>query len=92
MTAPPEEGEPRDPGLAGERTELAWRRTGIAFTALAAALVKADPALGLPTLAASGLVWTLTHRRPPGSGPARPLLTTAAVVALSALALITVTP
>jgi uncharacterized membrane protein YidH (DUF202 family) len=56
MTAPAHDQHP-DVGLARERTELAWRRTDIAFTALGCALV--NPVLGLPTLAISALIWAL---------------------------------
>lgn len=46
-----------DPGLAGERTELAWTRTAISFAALGGAILKTAPAAGVPVLALCILVW-----------------------------------
>ena len=54
---PAEDMEDMDPGLAGERTELAWTRTAISFAALGGAILKVTPAVGVLILAASGLVW-----------------------------------
>jgi uncharacterized membrane protein YidH (DUF202 family) len=54
---PAEEMEDLDPGLARERTELAWRRTAIAYAALGAALLKASPPTGGLVLAASAAIW-----------------------------------
>ncbi len=68
-------------GLATERTELAWRRTAVAFAALGGALVKADPAVGLPALAFGTWIWD--------AGRCRPLVITAGVVVLAAAALLT---
>jgi uncharacterized membrane protein YidH (DUF202 family) len=91
MTPPTHGGQPSDPGLARERTELAWRRTAIAFIALDGALVKMNPALGLPTLAISALIWALSlhsgHHATVHHGSRRPLLTTVGIVAVSLVAL-----
>jgi hypothetical protein len=54
---PVEDMEDLDPGLARERTELAWRRTAISYAALGAALLKASPPVGALVLAASALIW-----------------------------------
>jgi uncharacterized membrane protein YidH (DUF202 family) len=51
--------EDTDPGLARERTELAWTRTAISFAALGAAILKGHPIEGLPILALSALIWKL---------------------------------
>ena len=56
---PPDDIEYADPGLAGERTELAWTRTAIAFAALGAALLKSHPVVGLLVLVLSAVVWRL---------------------------------
>ncbi|GLY88229.1 DUF202 domain-containing protein [Actinoallomurus iriomotensis] len=83
MTGRPEAAS--DPGLAEERTELAWRRTAIAFASLSGALVKVNPAIGIPALALSALVWPLGRRT--RTGARRPVLTTVAVVAVSLMTL-----
>lgn len=80
MTVRPEAASDR--GLAEERTELAWRRTSIAFASLSGALVKVNPAIGIPALALSALIWRLSRRT-----PRRPLLTTVAVVTISLMTL-----
>jgi Domain of unknown function (DUF202) len=57
----PEDMEDIDPGLARERTVLAWSRTGLSFLALGGILVRVDPLAGLAVLALSGLVWLLGY-------------------------------
>jgi uncharacterized membrane protein YidH (DUF202 family) len=76
-----------DPGLAEERTELAWRRTAISFTALSAALVKMNPAIGIPALALSTLTWHLGHRTATHNDTRRTFLTTLAVIAVTLMTL-----
>ncbi|WP_329246964.1 DUF202 domain-containing protein [Actinoallomurus sp. NBC_01490] len=83
MTPRPEAASDR--GLAEERTELAWRRTAIAFASLSGALVKVDPAVGVPALALSALVWRAGRRT--DSGTRRPLLMAAAVVTVALMTL-----
>jgi len=56
---PADDIEYADPGLARERTELAWTRTAIAFAALGAALLKFRPVVGLLVLVLSAVVWRL---------------------------------
>jgi uncharacterized membrane protein YidH (DUF202 family) len=53
--------EPKDmpPGLARERTELAWSRTVIAFAAVGAGLLKTSVAAGLTVVGLGVLVWSL---------------------------------
>jgi uncharacterized membrane protein YidH (DUF202 family) len=50
-----------DPGLARERTMLAWSRTGLSFLALGGILVRVDPLAGLAVLALGGVVWLLGY-------------------------------
>ncbi len=56
----------REPGLAAERTELAWDRSALSLFACGAAIVKglpkvtggsAHPAAGMAVLALGALVW-----------------------------------
>jgi uncharacterized membrane protein YidH (DUF202 family) len=48
-----------DPGLARERTDLAWTRSAIAFLALGVSILKFRPAVGIPVLAIAGVIWLL---------------------------------
>ena len=92
---PPEDMEDIDPGLARERTELAWNRTAIAFAALGGAVLRTAPAAGALILAMSTLIFALGLKSRPsrlahGHERRRPvMLITIAVttVALIALAL-----
>lgn len=65
MTAPQGRGRPdddpeeQDPGLARERTSLAWARTAISFAALGGAALKANVTSGLLVLAVAPVVWQL---------------------------------
>jgi uncharacterized membrane protein YidH (DUF202 family) len=89
---PADDIEDVDPGLARERTELAWTRTAISFAALGGALLKYRPAIGLPVLIAGAVIWKL------GRLPSKPdashtrhrrlLLITVTITALSGAALI----
>jgi uncharacterized membrane protein YidH (DUF202 family) len=87
---PPEELEDLDPGLAAERTKLAWGRTAIAFAAVGAAMLRKAPVEGLIVLAMTPLIWALG--RFVGQPAARPeqlsrrlLLVTVIVVTVAAL-------
>jgi uncharacterized membrane protein YidH (DUF202 family) len=89
---PPDDIEYADPGLARERTELAWTRTAIAFAAVGAALLKYRPVAGLLVLVLSAVVWRLG--RLPGTAGAgdvhdrRLLLITVTTVGISLAALV----
>jgi len=58
-TAAGDDPEERDPGLARERTSLAWTRTAISFAALGGTVLKANVITGLITLAIAPLIWQL---------------------------------
>jgi uncharacterized membrane protein YidH (DUF202 family) len=56
--APVDDIENSDPGLARERTELAWTRTAIAYAALGAVILRSS-AGGLVVVAIGAAVWGL---------------------------------
>jgi uncharacterized membrane protein YidH (DUF202 family) len=88
----PDDIEDIDPGVARERTELAWHRTAISFAALGGVILKVRPVAGIPVLIISAAVWELGRpARPRGTGNARGrrlLLITVAITAISAVAVI----
>jgi uncharacterized membrane protein YidH (DUF202 family) len=88
----PDDLEDVDPGLARERTELAWHRTAISFAALGGALLKIRPVAGIPVLVISAAVWQLGRSaRMRGTGNVRGrrlLLISVAITAISVAALI----
>jgi uncharacterized membrane protein YidH (DUF202 family) len=89
---PAEDMEDMDPGLARERTNLAWTRTAISFAALGGALLKTTPPAGVLVLSLSVLVWSLGRMSrhsgwPASSGQYRHLLITLTVTAVAAVAL-----
>ncbi len=63
----PGHGPGHDPGLARERTQLAWSRTAISFAAVGVAILRTDRATGALVIATSAAVWCLgrlpTHER-----------------------------
>jgi uncharacterized membrane protein YidH (DUF202 family) len=88
---PPDDIEDIDPGLAGERTELAWTRTAISFAAVGGALLKYRPAAGFVVLALSAVVWRLGRLPAGGTGRARGrrlVLITVAILGISLAALV----
>jgi uncharacterized membrane protein YidH (DUF202 family) len=87
------DAEDADPGLARERTHLAWTRTAISVGALGGAILKVRPAEGIPILALSLLVWWL-GRLPRASDTGRSqawrlLVITVTVTGISLAALLT---
>jgi uncharacterized membrane protein YidH (DUF202 family) len=85
------EPEDFDPGLARERTRLAWTRTAIAFAAVGAALLKSHPVAGLAVLGLAVVVWGLRRLFRDAAitrnHAARLLGVTVTVVAVAAVAL-----
>jgi len=81
----PDDPEDRDPGLARERTSLAWTRTAISFAALGGAVLKVSVASGLIILAMAAVVWRLGWMQRPGAQ--RLWLITVAVVVVAMLSL-----
>ncbi len=64
MSTPPpglpgDDPEERDPGLAHERTSLAWLRTALSFAALGGVVLKVNLLTGLLVLAVAPVVWQL---------------------------------
>lgn len=93
---PGDDPEERVPGLAHERTSLAWTRTAIAFAALGGTVLKANVITGLIILAVAPVVWQLGRLSRgsdrgaglPAASPLRIFLITAVIVALALLCLI----
>jgi uncharacterized membrane protein YidH (DUF202 family) len=58
---PATDGDPeeRAPGLARERTSLAWTRTALAFAALGGTMLKVNAVTGLLILALAPVIWQL---------------------------------
>jgi alkylation response protein AidB-like acyl-CoA dehydrogenase len=82
----PDDPEESDPGLARERTSLAWTRTAISFAALGGAVLKVSVASGLIILAMAAIVWRLGWTQRPGAQ--RLGLITVSVVAVALLSLV----
>lgn len=86
----PDDPEDADPGLARERTRMAWVRTSIAFAAVGIVVLHRELAPGLLVLAAAPLVWGLGRiaARPPHAEQLarRLLLMTLVIIAVSLLA------
>ena len=93
MTKPvlPDEPEDSQPGLAKERTDMAWTRTAIAFGATGAAILKDHVVAGIVVLALGVATWGLRRLFPlvatDGSMSHRLLLVTIAVTIVAAVAL-----
>ncbi len=95
---PADDIEDRDPGLARERTDLAWTRTAISFAALGAAMLRSSTAAGAVVMAIGAAVWGLGQLSARDTDPAAHRrwldhrrtvrLITAATTLMSVLALI----
>jgi uncharacterized membrane protein YidH (DUF202 family) len=93
--SPGDDPEERDPGLARERTSLAWTRTAISFAALGGVVLKANVVTGLIILAIAPVIWRLGYvsrgsaprADPSGIGPVRMLIITATIVVITLLCL-----
>jgi uncharacterized membrane protein YidH (DUF202 family) len=93
---PGDDPEERDPGLARERTTLAWTRTAISFTALGGTMLKENVVTGLIILAVAPVIWQLGRvtrgpvpsAQPPAVGAVRLLVITVSIVAVALLCLI----
>lgn len=80
--------ESLDPGLARERTRLAWSRTAIAFAAVGVILLRYQLITGVIVVAAAPLVWGAGRGagRSTAPGPlSRRLLLVTIIVALVSL-------
>jgi len=88
---PADDFDDADPGLARQRTEMAWTRSAIAFLALGVAILKFRPAIGIPILAIAAAIWLLgrgTRISNPLIASRRVLLVTIAVNALAVVCLV----
>jgi uncharacterized membrane protein YidH (DUF202 family) len=93
---PGDDPEERDPGLARERTSLAWTRTALSFAAVGGAMLKVNVITGLLILAVAPVIWQagrVTRGRSPVNGlpvvgAARLFLIAISVVAVSLLCLV----
>jgi uncharacterized membrane protein YidH (DUF202 family) len=84
----PDDMEDIDPGLARERTSLAWTRSTISFAALGVLIIKYRPVVGVPVLILSAVIWEVGNLRKNRSAPRRVLIVTIAVATAALVGLI----
>ncbi len=81
-----------DPGLARERTSLAWTRSSISLAAIGVVILKNRPLIGAPLLILGAVVWAIGRsRRAPGQaglGRKRLLFVTICITLVAAAALV----
>jgi uncharacterized membrane protein YidH (DUF202 family) len=90
--APGAQRSDSDPGLARERTRLAWSRTVLAFAAVGIVVLRKDVAAGVIVLATAPVVWLVGHvvarEARPERKSARLLVVTASVIVTAIVALL----
>jgi uncharacterized membrane protein YidH (DUF202 family) len=84
--AGPAAPSPRDPGLARERTALAWTRTALSFAAVGGVVLKRAVIPGLILLALAPAIYVLG--RLAYTRPEKHKLVTATIVAVAIVALV----
>jgi uncharacterized membrane protein YidH (DUF202 family) len=77
-----------DPGLARERTQLAWTRTAISFAAVAGVVLKKEVIPGLILLCIAPAIWAVGRRAYRRQD--RLKVVTGTIVAVSVVALVVV--
>ena len=83
---PPGPPDSRDPGLARERTALAWTRTALSFAAVGGVVLKREIIPGLILLAVAPAIYVLG--RLAYTRPDKLKLVTATIVAVALVALV----
>lgn len=91
MNSAREDIEDADPGLARERTKLAWTRSSVSFAAIGVLILKTRPLIGAPLLILSAVIWSIgLMRRTPGRAgvaPKRVLFVAICVMVVGVVAL-----
>ena len=89
---PSDDPEDADPGLARERTRLAWTRTALAFAAVGAAMLKRELIPGIIVLSTTPLIYAVgrfaSHAPRATPRPGRLLVVTATVTLVAVLAVL----
>ena len=83
---PPGDQPDIDPGLARERTQLAWTRTAISFAAVGGVVLKKELIPGLILLCLAPAIWAVGRRA--YQRPDRLGIVTGTIVAVSVAALV----